>query len=61
MAIGKYVTPDLYVNFGRSVTGEEGNQADVEYRLNRHLSIQTQLGGTQQSGIDIFWRYDFGN
>ena len=61
VAIGKYVTPDLYVNFGRSVTGEEGNQADVEYRLNRHLSIQTQLGGTQQSGIDIFWRYDFGN
>jgi autotransporter translocation and assembly factor TamB len=60
VAIGKYVTPDLYVNFERSVTGEEGNQVDVEYKLNRHLSIQTQFGGTQQSGIDVFWRYDFG-
>jgi autotransporter translocation and assembly factor TamB len=61
VSIGKYVTPDLYVNFEKSVIGEEGNEVDVEYRLNRNLSIQTQFGGTTQSGIDIFWRYDFGN
>jgi translocation and assembly module TamB len=61
VSIGKYVTPDLYVNFEKSVTGEEGNEVDVEYKVNRHLSIQTQFGGTNQSGIDIFWRYDFGN
>ncbi len=60
VSIGKYVTPDLYVNFEKNVTGEEGNQVNVEYRLNRHLSLQTQFGGTQQSGIDVFWRYDFG-
>jgi len=60
VAIGKYVTPDLYLTFGRSVTGEEGSQVDAEYRLNRHISIQTQFGGTLQSGIDVFWRYDFG-
>jgi translocation and assembly module TamB len=61
VSIGKNVTPDLYVNFEKSVTGEEGSQVDVEYRLNRYLSIQTQFGGTNQSGIDVFWRYDFGN
>jgi autotransporter translocation and assembly factor TamB len=60
VAIGKYITPDLYVNFEKGVTGEEGNQVNVEYRLNRHFSIQTEFGGTQQSGIDLFWRYDFG-
>jgi autotransporter translocation and assembly factor TamB len=60
VAIGKHLTPDLYVNFEKGVTGEEGNQVNVEYRLNRHLSIQTEFGGTQQSGIDVFWRYDFG-
>jgi hypothetical protein len=60
VSIGKYVTPDLYVSFEKEVTGEEGNQVNVEYRLNRHLSIQTEFGGTQQSGIDVFWRYDFG-
>ena len=60
VAIGKHITPDLYVNFEKGVTGEEGDQVAVEYRMNRHLSVQTQFGGTQQSGIDVFWRYDFG-
>ena len=60
VAIGKHITPDLYVNFEKGVTGEEGNQVNVEYRLDRHFSIQTEFGGTQQSGIDLFWRYDFG-
>jgi hypothetical protein len=60
VAIGKNVTPDLSVTFEKDVTGEEGNQVDVEYRLNRHFSIQTEFGGTRQSGIDVFWRYDFG-
>lgn len=60
VAIGKHITPDLYVNFEKGVTGEEGDQVAVEYRFNRHLSVQTQFGGTQQSGIDVFWRYDFG-
>jgi autotransporter translocation and assembly factor TamB len=60
VAIGKHLTPDLYVNFEKGVTGEEGNQVVVEYRMNRNLSIQTNFGGTNQSGIDFFWRYDFG-
>jgi hypothetical protein len=58
--VGKYITPDLYVKYGRSVTGEQGNEVEVEYRLNRHVSIQTQVGGADQSGVDIFWRHDFG-
>ena len=60
VAIGKHITPDLYVNFEKGVTGEEGDQVAVEYRINRHLSVQTEFGGTQQSGIDVFLRYDFG-
>lgn len=60
VAIGKHITPDLYINFQKGVTGEEGDQVAVEYRINRHFSVQTEFGGTQQSGIDVFWRYDFG-
>lgn len=63
--IGKHITPDLYVNYGKGVLGENGNQVQIEYRLNRHLSVQTEIGGTstgtQQSGVDVFWRHDFGN
>ncbi len=58
--IGKYVTPDLYVTYGKGIRGETENQVQVEYRLNRHLSVQTQVGGAEQSGVDVFWRYDFG-
>lgn len=61
VAVGKRITPDLYVHFEKEVTGEENNQVKVEYRINRNLSIQTEFGGTEQSGVDIFWRYDFGN
>lgn len=58
--IGKFITPDLYVTYGRGIKGEKGNEVQIEYRLNRHLSVQTQVGGADQSGIDVFWRHDFG-
>lgn len=58
--IGKYITPDLHVSYEKGVMGEERNQVQLEYRFNRHLSIQTQVGGVQSSGVDVFWRHDFG-
>jgi len=59
--IGKYITPDLYVTYQKGVMGEKDNQVQLEYRLNRHISVQTQFGGpADQSGVDVFWRYDFG-
>jgi autotransporter translocation and assembly factor TamB len=58
--VGKYITPDLYVTYGKGVTGDQSSEVQIEYRLNRHISIQTQVGGVEQSGVDIFWRHDFG-
>jgi autotransporter translocation and assembly factor TamB len=58
--VGKYITPDLFVKYGRGVTGEQGNEVQVEYKVNQYISIQTQVGGADQSGVDIFWRHDFG-
>ncbi|MCE5336489.1 MAG: translocation/assembly module TamB domain-containing protein [Desulfobacteraceae bacterium] len=58
--IGKYITPNLFVTYGRGITGEETNEVQVEYRVNRYLSVQTQVGGGDQSGVDVFWRRDFG-
>jgi translocation and assembly module TamB len=71
--IGKYLTPDFYVTYEKGLSSEQGDQIQIEYRLNRHLSIQSQFGLNQQrsvqsqstdrdqSGIDVFWRYDFGD
>lgn len=58
--IGKYLTPDFYVTYEKDLRSSSGDNVKIEYRLNRHFSVQTQLGGQNQSGIDLFWRYDFG-
>lgn len=57
--IGKDITPDLHVVYGREVKGTEGNEVQLEYRVNRGLSLRTQVGA-EQSGADIFWSHDFG-
>jgi len=57
--IGKDITPDLHVIYGRDVKGTEGNEVQVEYRVDRGVSFRTQVGA-EQTGVDIFWRHDFG-
>ncbi len=57
--IGKDITPDLHVTYGKEVMGEEGNEVQVEYKAPKGLSLRTQVGA-EQTGVDIFWRHDFG-
>ncbi|HYA42583.1 MAG TPA: translocation/assembly module TamB domain-containing protein [Syntrophobacteraceae bacterium] len=59
LEMGKEITPDLHVIYGREVKGTTGNEVQVEYRLNKSVSLRTQVGA-EQSGVDIFWRRDFG-
>jgi len=58
--IGKYITPDFYVTYEKDLRSSGGDNFKVEYRLNRHLSIQTQIGSQSKNGVDLLWRYDFG-
>jgi autotransporter translocation and assembly factor TamB len=53
------VTPDLHVVYGREIKGTEGNEVQDEYRVDKGVSLRTQVGA-EQSGLDIFWRHDFG-
>ena len=57
--IGKDMTEDLHVTYGREIKGEEGNEVQVEYRVNRAFSLKTQVGA-EQTGVYVFWRHDFG-
>ena len=57
--IGKNITQDLQVLYGREISGDEGNEVQVEYRATKSMSVRTQVGA-EQSGIDVFWRHDFG-
>lgn len=59
--IGKYLTPELYVTYQKGLEGEDKDELRAEYRLNRYLSVESQVGREDRAGVDVFFRYDFGD
>lgn len=53
---GKYLTPQLYLSYGRSLfTGE--NLIRLRYDISRRWKIETETG--TESGADIYYKIDF--
>ncbi len=59
--IGKYITPDLFVDVEKGTSSSVNDQMKIEYKINKHFSIESQIGDEANSGVDVFWRYDFGD
>jgi len=56
LTVGKYLTPQLYLSYGRSLfTG--GNLIRLRYDIFKHWQIETQTGS--ESGGDIFYSIEF--
>lgn len=56
LTVGKYLTPQLYFSYGRSLfTG--GNLFRLRYDLFKGWQIETQTGS--ESGVDLYYRIDF--
>jgi translocation and assembly module TamB len=56
LSVGRYLTPDLYVSFGRSlITGS--NLLRVRYSPTKSWEFETQAG--TESGGDVFYRISF--
>jgi translocation and assembly module TamB len=56
VSIGRYLTPSLYVSYGRSLlTG--ANLVRLRYELSRHWEVETQTG--TESGGDVFFKINF--
>jgi translocation and assembly module TamB len=56
VTVGKYLSPRLYISFGRSLsTGE--SQATARYRLSKHWEVESKSG--MQIGADLFYRIEF--
>jgi len=53
---GKYLTPDLYISYGRSLFTDAG-LLRLRYRLSKHWEIETQSGS--ESGGDLFYKIEF--
>lgn len=56
LTVGKYLTPQLYVSYGKSLfTGN--NQFRLRYDIFKRLQIETQTGS--ESGADLYYKLEF--
>jgi len=56
MTLGKYLTPRLFVSYGRSLfTG--GNLFLLRFDVNKHVQAEAQTG--TESGVDIYYKLEF--
>lgn len=56
LTVGKYLTPQLYFSYGRSLfTG--GNLFRLRYDLFKRWQIETQTGN--ESGVDLYYKIEF--
>jgi translocation and assembly module TamB len=55
VTVGKYLTPDLYISYGRSLLGDT-NLFRVRYSLSKHWELETESG--TESGADLFYKID---
>jgi translocation and assembly module TamB len=56
VTVGKYLTPRLYLSYGRSIASGI-NLLRLRYNLSRRFEIETQTGTV--SGADIFYKINF--
>ena len=65
LKVGSYVTRDIFVGYERSPsktsldhTVQMRNKLNLEWRLNRRFSVESQMGG-ENPGVDFFYNFDF--
>ncbi len=56
VAVGKYLTPKLYISYGRSLFTET-NLLRLRYRFSSQWELETQSGVA--SGADIYYKIEF--
>ena len=56
VTVGKFLTPKLYVSYGRSIF-TEGNLFLLRYDISKHWQIETQTG--TESGADLYYKIEF--
>jgi translocation and assembly module TamB len=56
LSVGKYLTPQLYVSYGRSLFSGS-NLFRLRYDIFKNWQIETQAGN--ESGVDLYYRLEF--
>jgi autotransporter translocation and assembly factor TamB len=58
-AVGKYLTEKLFVRYEWRLGVEEVTQTIVDYQLDRHFSLHSQVGTERNSGVDLLWGFNY--
>jgi translocation and assembly module TamB len=63
VAIGKYLTNNLYVHYERSFSFKQTNQVvpeqvRLEYRLGHSWFLQAMKGSEKNTGFDLIWKWE---
>ncbi|MFZ5585264.1 MAG: translocation/assembly module TamB domain-containing protein [Thermodesulfobacteriota bacterium] len=56
---GKYLSSDLYLRYRQNLGSEGGQNIGLEYRINQWLSLDSQVGTTRDSGVDVIFSWEF--
>lgn len=56
LVVGKYLTPRLYISYGRSLFSG-ANLLLLRYNISKNWQIESQTG--QESGVDIYYKLEF--
>lgn len=56
---GKYLSSDLYLRYRQNLGSEGGQNIGLEYRINEWLSLDSQVGTTRDSGVDVIFSWEF--
>ncbi len=57
---GKYINDDLYLRYRKNLGSEGGQNVGLEYQFSRHWSVESQVGDTRDTGMDIFYSLEWG-
>ncbi|MBI1389774.1 MAG: hypothetical protein GC154_15150 [bacterium] len=58
VGLGKYLTDDVYVDLEQGF-GKDSSRVKVEIELTPTISVESQLGLDKNTGVGVFWKYDF--
>ena len=57
--VGKNITDKLFAKYEWRSGQDESPQTVLNYTLDRHFSLNSQLGDPKTSGIDLFWKMGY--
>jgi translocation and assembly module TamB len=57
--VGKYITDKLFAKYEWRSGLDESPQTVLDYMLDRHFSLNSQIGDPKTSGVDLFWKIGY--